>query len=150
MGVAWLDLKQTHSIKAYVGKFQGVVSTLQHVLDYNKWLKFIYRLQPWACKLIFWMPQLPNNLQGLMWMAERLGDNTVDKKEPGGKVRLAKVGKDNNSSQERKKRKRTNMCTRSSSPSPTMRQKGESQRHERPVNRPETRMYALGAAKKAT
>ena len=26
-GVAWLDLRQTHSIKAYVGKFQGIVST---------------------------------------------------------------------------------------------------------------------------
>ena len=26
--VAWLDLRQTHLIKAYVGKFQGVVSTL--------------------------------------------------------------------------------------------------------------------------
>ena len=35
-GVAWLDLRQTHSIKAYLGKFQGVVSTLQHVSDYNK------------------------------------------------------------------------------------------------------------------
>ena len=38
-------------------------------------------------------------------MAERLGDDTVDKKEPGGEVRPAKVGKDNNSWQERKKRK---------------------------------------------
>ena len=37
-GVAWLDLRQTHSIKAYVGKFQGVVSTLQHVSDYDKQL----------------------------------------------------------------------------------------------------------------
>ena len=27
-GVAWLDLRQTHSIKAYMGKFQGVVSTI--------------------------------------------------------------------------------------------------------------------------
>ena len=32
-GVAWLDLRQTHLIKAYVGKFQGVVSTFQHVSD---------------------------------------------------------------------------------------------------------------------
>ena len=39
--VAWLDLRQTHSIKAYVGKFQEVVSTLQHVSAYNKQLKFI-------------------------------------------------------------------------------------------------------------
>ena len=41
-----------------------------------------------------------------MQMAERLGDDAVDKKEPGGKVRPAKVGKDNNSWQERKKRKK--------------------------------------------
>ena len=61
-GVAWLDLRQTHSIKAYVGKFQGVVSTFQHVSDYDKQLKFIHRLQPWTLKLIFWMPQLPDNL----------------------------------------------------------------------------------------
>ena len=72
-GVAWLDLRQTHSIKAYVGKFQGVVSTLQHVSDYDKQLKFIHGLQPWARKLIFRMPQLPDNLQDLMRMAERLG-----------------------------------------------------------------------------
>ena len=72
-GVAWLDLRQTYSIKAYVGKFQGVVSTLQHVLDYNKQLKFIHRLQPWAHKLIFRMPRLPDKLQELMRMAERLG-----------------------------------------------------------------------------
>ena len=71
-GVAWLDLRQTHSIKAYVGKFQGVVSTLQHVSNYNKQLKFIHGLQPWTCKLIFRMPQLPDNLQDLMRMAERL------------------------------------------------------------------------------
>ena len=71
--VAWLDLRQTHSIKAYVGKFQGIVSTLQHVLDYDKYLKFIHELQPWARKLIFRMPQLPVNLQDLMRMAERLG-----------------------------------------------------------------------------
>ena len=44
-GVAWLDLRQTHSIKAYVGKFQGVVSTLQHMSNYNKQLKFIHGLQ---------------------------------------------------------------------------------------------------------
>ena len=57
------------SIKAYVGKFQGIVSTLQHVSDYDKQLKFIHGLQPWARKLIFWMPQLPDNLQDLMQMA---------------------------------------------------------------------------------
>ena len=58
--VAWLDLKQTHSIKAYVGKFQGVVSTLQHVSDYDKQLKFIHGLQPWARKLMFRVLQLPD------------------------------------------------------------------------------------------
>ena len=52
-GVAWLDLRQTHSIKAYMAKFQGIVSTLQHVSDYDKQLKFIHGLQPWARKLIF-------------------------------------------------------------------------------------------------
>ena len=52
-GVVWLDFRQTHWIKAYVGKFQGVVSTLQHVSDYDKQLKFIHRLQPWVRKLIF-------------------------------------------------------------------------------------------------
>ena len=72
-GVAWLDLRQTHSIKAYVGKFQGVVSTLQHVSDYDKQLKFIHGLQPWARKLIFRMPHVPDNLQDLMRMAKRLG-----------------------------------------------------------------------------
>ena len=100
-----MDLKQIHSIKAYVGKFQGVVSTLQHVSDYDKQLKFIHGLQPWARKLIFRMPQLSDNLQDLMRMAERLGDDVVDKKEPSKEARPAKVGKDNNSWQERKKRK---------------------------------------------
>ena len=74
--------------------------------DYNKQLKFIHGLQPWARKLIFRMPQLPDNLQDLMRMAKRLGDDAVDKKEPGGEVKPAKVGKDNNSWQERKKRKK--------------------------------------------
>ena len=101
--VACLDLKQTHSINAYMGKFQGVVSTLQHVSDYDKQLKFIHGLQPWARKLIFQMPPLPDNLQDLMRMAERLEDDAVDKKEPGIEVRPAKVGKDNNLWQERKK-----------------------------------------------
>ena len=35
-GVAWLDLRQIHSIKAYLEKFQGAMSTLQHVSDYDK------------------------------------------------------------------------------------------------------------------
>ena len=103
--VTWLNLRQTHLIKAYVGKFQGVVSTLQHVSGYTKQLKFIHGLQPWARKLIFQMPQLPDNLQDLIRMAERLEDDAVDK-EPSGKVKPTKVGKDNNSWQERKKRKK--------------------------------------------
>ena len=78
-------------------KFQGVVSTLQHVSNYDKQLKFIHNLQPWARKLIFWMPQLPDNLQDLMRMAERLGNDAVDKKKSGSEMRPAKVGKDNNS-----------------------------------------------------
>ena len=123
-GVAWLDLGQTHSIKAYVGKFQGIVSTLQHVADYNKQLKFIHGLQPWARKLIFRMPQLSDNLQDLMRMAERLGDDAVDKKEPGGEVKLAKVGKDRNSWQERKKRKKDKHVHEKFEPKPNNAPKG--------------------------
>ena len=123
-GVAWLDLRQTHSIKAYVGKFQGVVSTLQHVSDYDKQLKFIHGLQPWARKLIFRMPQLPDNLQDLMRMAERFGDDAVDKKEPGGEVKPAKVGKDNNSWQERKKRKKDKHVHEKFEPKPNNAPKG--------------------------
>ena len=117
-GVVSSDLRQTHSIKAYVGKFQGVVSTLQDVLDYDKQLKFIHGLHSWARKLIFRMPQLPDNLQNLMRMAKRLGDDAVDKKEPGGEVRLAKVGKDNNSWQERKKRKKDKHVHKKFEPKP--------------------------------
>ena len=120
-----MDLRQTHSIKAYVGKFQGVVSTLQHVPDYDKQLKFIHGLQPWARKLIFRMPQLPDNLQDLMRMAERLGD-AVDKKEPGGEVKAAKVGKDNNSWQERKKRKKDKHVHEKFEPKPNNASKGGS------------------------
>ena len=57
-------------------------------------------------------------------MAKRLRDDAVDKKELGGAVRLAKVGKDNNLWQERKKRKNDKHVHESLSPSPTMRQKG--------------------------
>ena len=52
------------------------------------------------------MPQLPDNLQYLMRMEKRLGDDAVDKKEPGGQVKPAKVGKDNILWQDRKKRKK--------------------------------------------
>ena len=123
-GVAWLDLRQTHSIKAYVGKFQGVVSTLQHVSDYDKRLKFIHGLQPWARKLIFRMPQLPDNIQDLMRMAERLRDDAVDKKEPGGEVKPAKVGKDNNLWQKRKKRKKDKHVHKKFEPKPNNAPKG--------------------------
>ena len=119
-----MDLRQTHSIKAYVGKFQGVVSTLQHVSDYDKRLKFIHRLQPWTCKLIFRMPQLSDNLQDLMRMAERLEDDAVDKKESGGEVRPAKVGKDNNSWQECKKRKKDKHVHEKFEPKPNNAPKG--------------------------
>ena len=89
-------------------------------------MKFIHELEPGARKLIFWMPQLRDNLQDLMRMAERLEDDAVDKKEPGGEVRPAKVGKDNNSWQERKKRKKDKHVHEKFEPSPTMCQKGES------------------------
>ena len=64
--------------------------------NYNIQLKFIHGLQPWTRKLIFEMPQLSGTLQDLMQMAERLGDDAVDKKDLGGEARPAKVGKDNN------------------------------------------------------
>ena len=119
-GVVWLDLRQTHSIKPYVEKFQGIVSPS----DYNRLLKFIHELQLWVRKLIVRMPQLPDNLQDLMRMAERLGDDAVDKREPGGEARPAKVDKDNNRGRSVRSTKKTNMCTRSLSLSPTIRQKG--------------------------
>ena len=56
--------------------------------------------------LIFWMFHLPDNLQDLMRMVERLRDDAIDKKDPSGEVRPDKVEKDNNSWQERKKRKK--------------------------------------------
>ena len=124
-GVAWLDLRQTHLIEAYVGKFQGIVSTLQHVSDYDKQLKFIHSIQPWARKLIFWMPQLPDNLQDLMQMAKRLGDDVVDKEESGSEVRPTKVGKDNNSWQERKKRKKDKHVHNKFEPKPNNAPKGK-------------------------
>ena len=149
-GVAWLDLRQTHLIKAYVGKFQRKVSTLQHVSDYNKQLKFNHRLQPWARKLIFQMPQLPDNLQDLMRMAERLGDDAVDKKEPGGEVRPAKVGKDNNLWQKRKKRKKEKHVHKKFEPKPNNAPKGGKPKAWEARSRPKTRMRALDVAKRAT
>ena len=86
-----------------------------------------------------------------MRMAERLGDDAVDKKEPGGEVKPAKSGQGQQLvARAQEAQERTNMCTRSLSPSPTMRQKGESRSHGRPVSRPKTRMRALDVAKRAT
>ena len=70
------------------------------------------------------MPQLPDNLQDLMRMSERLGDDAVDKKEPGGEVKPAKVGKDNNSWQERKKRKKDKHVHEKFEPKPNNAPKG--------------------------
>ena len=94
------------------------------MLDYDKQLKFIHGLQPWARKLILRMPQLSDNLQDLMRMAERLGDDAVDKKELDGEVKPAKVGKDNNSWQERKKRKKDKHVYEKFEPKPNNAPKG--------------------------
>ena len=53
-----------------------------------------------------------------MRMAERLGDDTMDKKESGGEVRPAKVGKNNNSWQERKKHKKDKHVHKKLEPKP--------------------------------
>ena len=74
----------------------------------------------------------------------------MDKKEPGGEVRPAKVGKDNNSWQERKKRKKDKHVLKKFEPKPNNAPKRESRRHGRPVSRPKTRMRALDVAKRAT
>ena len=81
-------------------------------------------LQPWACKLIFRMPQLSDNLQDLVQMAGSVGIDVVDKKESGGEARLAKVGKDSNSWQERKKRKRDKHLHEKLEPKPNNAPKG--------------------------
>ena len=96
------------------------------------------------------MPQSPDNLQDLMRMAKRLGDDAVDKKESGGEVRPVKVDKDNNSWQERKKRKKDKHVHEKFKPKSNNVPKGESRRHERPVSRPKIRMRALDVAKRAT
>ena len=93
--------------------------------DYNKQVqKFIHGLQPWVRKLIIRMPQLPDNLQDLMRMAERLGDDVLDKKKPDGEVRPAKVGKDNNSWQKGKKRKKAKHVYKKLEPKPNNAPKG--------------------------
>ena len=61
---------------------------------------------------------MPDNLQDLMRMAERLEDDAVDKKDFGGEVRPTKVGKDNNSWQERKKRKKDKHVHKKFEPKP--------------------------------
>ena len=71
----------------------------------------------------------------------------MDNKEPGGEVKPAKVGKDNNSWQERKKDKHVH---KKFEPKPNNAPKGESRSHGRPVSRPKTRMRALDVAKRAT
>ena len=70
------------------------------------------------------MTQLSDILQNLMRMAKRLGDDGVDKKAPGGKVRPAKVGKDNNSWQECKKRKKDKYVYEKFKPKPNNVPKG--------------------------
>ena len=70
------------------------------------------------------MPQLPDNLQDLMWMVERLGDDAVKKKEPCSKVKPAKVGKDNNSWQKCKKRKIDKHVHKKFKPKPNNARKG--------------------------
>ena len=67
---------------------------------------------------------MPDNLQDLMRMAERLGDDAVDKKEPGGEVKPAKVGKDNNSWQKRKKCKKDKHVHEKFEPKPNNAPKG--------------------------
>ena len=96
------------------------------------------------------MPQLPDNLQDLMRMAKRLGDDAVDKKEPGGEVKPAKVGKDNNSWQERKKRKKDKHVHEKFEPKPNNAPKRRKSKPWEPVSRPKTRMRALDVAKRAT
>ena len=148
-GVEWLDLRQKDSIKTYVGKFRGVVSTLQHVSDYDKQLKFIHELQPWARKLIFRMPQLPDNLQDLIRMAERLGDDAWTRRSLAARWDQSRWARTTTRGRSARNAKKTNICTRSLNPNPTMRQKGESRRHGRPVSCPKTRMRALDVAKRA-
>ena len=70
------------------------------------------------------MLQLPDNLQDLMRMVERLGDDAMDKKESGSGARPAKVGKDNNSWQERKKRKKNKHVYEKLEPKPNNKPKG--------------------------
>ena len=96
------------------------------------------------------MPQLPDNLQDLMRMAERLGEDAVDKKEPSDERDQPRWARKTTRGKSAKNTKKTNMCTKNSSPSPTMRQTEESQSDGRPVSRPKTKMCALGAVKRAT
>ena len=74
----------------------------------------------------------------------------MDKKEPGGEVRPAKVGKDNNSWQEHKKRKKAKHVHEKFEPKPKNVPKGGKPRYGKPVSRPKTKMRALDIAKRAT
>ena len=116
--------------------------------DYDKQLKFIHGLQPWTRKLIFRMLQLSDNLQDLIRMAERLGDEAVDKKEFGGKVRLAKVGKDNNSWQERKKRKKDKHVHEKFEPKPNNAPKGGKSKAREARKPPKDKDACFGCGKK--
>ena len=115
--------------------------------DYDKQLKFIHGLQPWARKLIFRMPQLPDNLQDLMRIAERLGDDAMDKKEPGGEVKPAKVGKDNNSWQERKKRKKDKHVHEKFEPKPNNATKGGKSKPWETRKPPKDKVACFGCGK---
>ena len=102
------------------GEIPRVVSTLQHVSNYDKQLKFIHGLQPWARKLIIRMLQLPVNPQDLMQMVERLGMTWWTRKSPTARRDQPRWAKTTTRSRSARSAKMTNMCTRSSSLSPTM------------------------------
>ena len=84
-----------------------------------------------------------------MRMAERFENDAVDKKEPGGEVRPTKLGKDNNSWQERKKRKNDKHVYKKFEPKPNIVPKGRKLKAWEARKRPETRMRALDVAKRA-
>ena len=116
--------------------------------DYDKQLKFIHGLQPLAHKLIFRMPQLPDNLLDLMRLAKSLGDGAMDKKEPGGKARPAKVGKDNNSWQERKKHKKDKHVHKKLEPKLNNAQKGRKLKAWEARKLPKDKDACFGCGKK--
>ena len=94
------------------------------------------------------MPQLPNNLQDLMGMAERLEDDAVDKKEPGSEVRPAKVDKDNNLWQQRKKHKNNKHVHEKFEPKPNNSQKGGKPKAWEARKSPKDKDACFGCGKK--